>query len=775
MTSTSRPNKAALTDMLRHIPDGLVDAAFVVGLGMLGLVGLEPVYGGVAYLGVGTLGLLLGVAVTELARRWNSPLLAEFLVGLVVFVLVGGAVAVRGQSIAHVLPTLSTLRSLGHVGVYGWKELLTTAPPVGNTSHLLAIPYVIGLIAGVASQSIARRTSSLAWPLSGPVGLLAFGILFGTNNPVSLLLQGSVFTLGAVVWLTVRYRRTRRGTSRSLPRRLRAERAAMAAAVLVLAGAVAIVIGPRLPGSTSKRIVLSRYVLPPFEANRYPSPLGTVRDFVKGGPDYSTTLFTVKGAAPGSLITLAALNSYDGIVWGFAGGAAHQAASSADAFRRYGTTISASIGGAARTLQVRLGSLQGPWIPTSGDVTHIAFAGPNASALGAGFRYDAQTATAAEAVPLAAGELYTITEAAPPVPTTKQLAGAVAGPGTVSTAGAPAVVQSDASKWAGSATGTWARAMAIADHLLSSGYYSDGSAPSSGPNGPILSSPGHGAGRLAAFLEGGPLVGTHIVGDDEQYAATYALMLNSIAIPARVVFGAVVGKGGQVTGADVRAWVQVSLSGFGWVPIRASAFTPTRPASEVPPKQVPQASNSAAVQPPVASAVHPPLPGFVGGAAAAATSQFAHPHHKKASFPVWILYVATSVVAPLAALLAVRGLVGALKLRRRRRRRRMPSTAGQIAGAWAELVDQLHDMGKSLPAMATRSEQARLLDSSQATRLAWAADMAIFSPGVPSTGQVAEVWAATEELAADLRGQLGVRRRVRAGFSVRSLRRRRQH
>ncbi len=59
---------------------------------------------------------------------------------------------------------------------------------------------------------------------------------------------------------------------------------------------------------------------------------------------------------------------------------------------------------------------------------------------------------------------------------------------------------------------------------------------------------GHGAGRLATFLEG-----KQIIGDDEQYAAAMALLANAVGVPARVSLDGAVQPGGAVYGKDVRA------------------------------------------------------------------------------------------------------------------------------------------------------------------------------------------------------------------------------
>lgn len=747
---------------------GLIDAAFVVGLGVLGLLGFGAVYGGTSYLLVGLVGLVLGVAVAELARWWHKPVLAEVFVALVAFLLLGGAVAAPASALGGLIPTLGTLSALGHVGVYGWKELLTTAPPVGDSSDLLALPYIVGLIGGVAGQSAARRSRSAGWPLAGPVGILALGILFGAPHPVSLLAQGSGFAALALGWATLRYHRNRRvGVRRSV----NTFRAASAVALLAVAGLIAVAVGPHLPGSARKRVVLSSYVVPPFEANRYPSPLSEFRRYVPGGPASTGVLFTVTGAKAGSLVQIATMDTYDGVVWGFAAGSTSQASNnSADAFRRFGSTLPAGSPGTAETVNVRIGTLGGVWLPDISQATGIVFRGPAAATLASNFRYDTATGTAAEQVALQPGDAYTLHAIVPAQPTAKQLSAAASGDVTVAVTGVPAVVGTDANKWSSGASGAWGKVMAIASHLLRDGYFSNGSDPTAGANAPVLSAPGHGAGRLITFLEGGGLVGTHIVGDDEQYAAAFALMANAVGVPARVVLGAQVGSGGIVTGSDVHAWVEVSLAGLGWVPVSWQAFTPTRPAHEVPPTQQPQAASSNPVEPPVVSAVHPPLGAQANGSTANAASQFFHPRPAASHLPAWLIPLLASLLGPALVVGAVLGAIGGLKRRRRQRRRNARTPAAQIAGGWAELLDQARDHGWAVPANGTRREQAATLQDLDALPLARRADTAVFAPGDPSDSQVADFWAAVDHLVGSLRSNVGWRVRWRGRISLRSLR-----
>lgn len=114
---------------------------------------------------------------------------------------------------------------------------------------------------------------------------------------------------------------------------------------------------------------------------------------------------------------------------------------------------------------------------------------------------------------------------------------------------------------------TWAAVTAAAEFMRTSGAYSDGTSPSD-----ARYLPGHSAGRLTAFLTDPK----QIVGNDEQYAATFALVANQLGMPARVVLGAVVPEGGTVRGQDVHAWVEVHDASGEWLAVPSTVFMPDR-------------------------------------------------------------------------------------------------------------------------------------------------------------------------------------------------------
>lgn len=738
------------------ISTGAVDGCFVLILSALGIFGFRAVYGGSAYLVVGVTGIVLGIGVTELASRLRQPVLAEGVIAVLAFLLLGGAT----NTVRRIIPSGHTITALSHVGVYGWKELLTTAPPVGDSYNLLAIPYIVGLIAGVTGQSVARRTRLAAVPLVGPTAALVLGILFGARKPESVFLQGTLFGLLALVWVVLRFHRGRVVLSGSaVPR----SRVFMAAGLLVTVGLTAGFVGPMLPGSGRDRVVLSKYVSPPFDANQQPSPLAGFRQYVQEGPLHSASLFTVSGLPTGSHIRIATMDAYNGIAWGF-GADSQNPSASGDVFRRYGSTIQVQPSGQAVQYRVSVGEIGGVWLPEVGDISHVGFSGPSASALVNDFTYDTATETAAEPVGLNPGDTYTVSAFVPRTASPAELARASAGNVQIPDTGAPSVLQSDANSWSSGASGTYGRVMAIATHLHNSGFFSDGLEKTP------LSLAGHSNGRLTRFLEGGGLVGSEIVGDEEQYAATFALMANSIGVPARVVLGATIGTDGVVTGADVQPWVEVNLAGIGWQPIYAASFMDrSRKAQQTPPRPAPNQPSAAPVQPPVASALHAPLEGGLPGANSSSLSHFQQPVHRNWHVPAWLVALAIWLVVVLGAVGTFAGGVTVMKGRRRQRRRHAELPAMQVAGAWSELVDICRDLGVHVPLRSTRREQALSVSSADLSPLARRGDASIFGPGQPTSAEVREYWSAVDEMGQQLRDQRSRLNRVLARLSLRSL------
>lgn len=745
----------------------LTDAAFSFVLCGLGILGFKTTYGGTDYLLVGAIATAFGIALAYIANRLGQPVLGLAVVTVVVFFLFGGAVALRATAVDGVLPTLTTMHALSNASVSGWRDLLTTLPPVGASDHLLALPYVVGLLGGVTAMCIAGRSRRAATPLLAPVAVLAVGILFGTSKPAELFLQGSVFAAIALAWLATRQYRLRAPVGS----RGGAGRVTGAVALLACGCLGAQAVAAHLPFAHGhERVVLRTYTQPPFDPGAYPSPLAGFRQYI--GPTSKvvnastkvrlndTTLFTVAGLPAGTRIRIATTDAYSGLVWGF-DTAVSSYSTASDVFQRVGSVIPSTVNGATATATFTMGAYSDVWLPDAGYLTSVKFGGPNAATLVSSFRYDLVTGTGVALAPIKTGDTYQLHLVLPQVPDAKTLAAASPASTPLPIAGAPPQVATDAKQWSASATGAYSKLQALASHLIE-GAYSDGATPGNATASPVL--PGHGAARISAFLKADQLVG-----DGEQYATTMALMSNALGYPARVVFGAIPEADGTVKGKDVAAWTEVDFAGIGWIPIDATPPTSHVPHPQPPQQQQTQTNNQVVPPPPVAA----PPPVDNPGQASSDDKQLPKKAAPKASgskLPTWAVAGATYGGPPVLLLLLFIAMVLGIKWRRRRRRRKRGPSTTRVAGGWYEVVDKARDLGIAVPGKRTRREQATAIGDAHLRELARRADAAIFGLGTPASADVDSYWQQVSDALRRLKKTVGRWRRLRAALSLRSLR-----
>ena len=742
-----------------------VDASCLVGATAWALTPLLPVFGARAVLPAIVGGLLLGLALAVVGawRRWSA--LGVLAAVLVVYLVAGGALAAPTTTLRGVLPGAGTAAALARGIVTAWSQVVTLQPPLGSGGTLLVAPFVLALVGATVAVTLALRAArpgTAALAALVPVGVAVAAALLGTRTPpVPPAVTGTVLLVVLGGWAS-----WRAGLLR--PRRVLA--LALVLAVAVGAGAVG---GARLVDERP-RFVLRDEIVPPFDPNDYPSPLAAFRAFVK---DEDTVMFTVSGLPEGARIRLATLDRYDGVVWNVAGGGTAQASGE---FRRVGELIPTSAAGQRATIQVQVRALSGVWLPTVGRATGIDVAGADAS----GLRFNDATGAAVLTGGVHDGLRYTLDVVVPATPTVVALgatpAASVALPQAV---GEPSRIDSLAPQIARDAGNPAEVAQALSQWLVENGYFSHGL------SGEESSLSGHGAARLAGFLESDV-----IVGDGEQYAATMALLARSMGLPARVVLGFVPGSavGGdgtptvdadgavEVTGGDVQAWVEVAFAGYGWVP-----FDATPPAAKtVDPNPDPKPAD------PLPQVVQPPPPAQPDVAPpdddTAQPDSMPDPDPDR-GHPTWLVVLGWTGVgaAGLLVLLSPVLVIGALKVRRRRRRRRAPDPVTTVAGGWDEVMDAAVDLRRPPAPRATRREAARAVAASflaapserrapvatALVGLADRADRAVFRAGVPTPDEVGAFWAEVQRTATAMRASATRRERLRARYSTASLRR----
>ncbi|WP_210650209.1 transglutaminase-like domain-containing protein [Nocardioides sp. SYSU D00065] len=749
-----------------------LDIAFTVVLSAVALSAFGASFTGSAYLVVGMLGVVIAVTVTHLTRAAGWPLVSAVAICLVVFFLLGGPLCLRSLGDASMLPGASTLGRVADQAVFGWKDLLTTLPPVDGDGPLLVLPWLSGMVAGLVGLGLARLPVRRAWltallPVVGMTLVLSTAIVLGVRHPHSLVLQGSVFTALALAWLAIRARRasaTVQGGSTSYVRGVGA------LAMLALAAGVALPASALVAGDDDGRVIARNYVEPPFDIGRYPSPLAGFRKYVdlKGRSDstnvYDKTLLDIDGVPAGARVRFAAMDRYDGMVWGASDDALPGPAD--DSFQRVSSTIDNPVEGEEVEVTITLGEgWTGVWLPTVGALTSMEFETADARAKAEVFRYNLATSTAVVPTGLRPGDRYTFTAVQPDDELTARTVG--------SSEVAPlppeaAFIQGPTEKWTEDAgSDPMRRVLAAAEHLRTEGKYSDGIGRTE-----RIYVGGHSVWRLSDEFVNAP----QIVGNDEQYAATMALIANEIGVPARVVLGAVVPESGRVTGKEVSAWVELRAADGSWRTLPTEEFTPTTPPAD----QVPETNT------PMSGTVIPPPnpipPPSDAGEQSDADLKERKATRKKADeeedslipgVPSWIGVVVAYVGGPLLVVLLVLGAIVGIKAWRRHRRRSADSPSARFVGAWRELVDHARDLGQVVPLgpTVTRREQSLGIVSAQAGVLARRADSFVFGPEVPAVSAAATYWESIDAERRAMSQEVGRWQRLRAAISLRSLRR----
>ncbi|MFC7361898.1 DUF3488 and transglutaminase-like domain-containing protein [Nocardioides astragali] len=750
-----------------------VDIGFTLVLAAMALSALGTSFTGSSYLVVGLLGAVIAVTVTHLTRAAGWPIISAAVICLVLFFLLGGPLCLRSLGDSSVLPGASTLGRVADQAIFGWKDLLTTLPPIDGDGPLLVLPWLSGMLAGLVGLGLAHLPVRRAWlaavlPVLGMTAVLSGAILVGVRHPQSLLLQGSVFAGVALAWLAVRARRASaavQGGSTSYVR------AVGAVAMLALAAGVAFPASAVLAGDDDERAVARNWVEPPFDIGRYPSPLAGFRKYVdlKGRNDpsnvYDKTLLEVEGVEAGRLIRFATMDRYDGMVWGASDNALPGPAD--DSFQRVSSTIDNPVDGEEVEATVTLGEgWSGVWLPTVGALQSMTFETSDARAKAEVFRYNLATSTAVVPSGLQPGDRYSFTAVQPDDVLTPETVGSAE---TASLPPGAAFIQGPAEKWTEKAgTDPMDRVLAAAEHLKSEGRYSDGIGRTE-----RIYVGGHSVWRLSDEFVNAP----QIVGNDEQYAATMALIANEIGVPARVVLGAVVPEGGRVTGKEVQAWVELRAADGSWRTLPTESFMSTTPPAD----QVPETNT------PMSGTVIPP-PNPIPPPSDAGEQSDADLKERKATrknseedeeegiipgLPAWVGVVLTYVALPVLVVALLLGAVVGLKAWRRHRRRRADSASARFVGAWRELVDHARDLGQVVPLgpSVTRREQSVALVSAGATTLARRADNSVFGPRVPEDAAAATYWESIDAERRAMSREVTRWQRLRAAVSLRSLRR----
>ncbi len=729
-----------------------------------------PVYQDVAFFTMLSVTLAVGAAIALCGAFFHWPSIAVTGAVVAAYLVLGVPLAVPSEATGGVIPTGQGLTTLVTATWESWKQLVTISLPVGSYQALLVPPFILTLLSIVIGLSVALRAKHGELAAIPPVLLLAAGIMLGPGSsslPIALTLGLMALLLVWQVW----FRWQRRSVSIGMlaehtgvlvetprERRFAGVRTVVGAAViLVVAGIAGTAAAVVLPARSERQVVRTA-IEQPFDPRAYASPLSGFRNYLQPA-ESDQPMLTVSGLPADHRIRIATLDTYDGIVYSVG---TDQVSSASGSFTRVPYRLEQSgVDGTKHVISVTVRGYSGVWVPGSGQLQQISFTGGDTEALAGSFYYNDTSGTGAVTRGLRAGDAYTMDAVVKPQLTPAQLVTAQPGSASVPK---PVVVPDELAqtlqKYSSAQSTPGAKLAAALKGLAADGYISHGI----GPNEPVSRS-GHGADRITQLLTDDPMVG-----DQEQYAVTAALMARQLGFPARVVVGFVAPASAStetpvtLTGADISAWIEVQTRSAGWVTV-----DPTPPIRPIPPKQPDTPTQISRPQ----TNVLPPVDDTQGQRDEPPQAQIDNSDQNNPdpllatilailTIVGWTLLGIAVVSAPFLA------VIGA-KWRRRTLRRTALTSVDRISGGWREFADAAIDHGYDPPPAATRSEFARTIGGSRAAALASVADRAVFSPFAPSPEEADTVWRAVD----DLRHALGRRqsrwRRFVALISLRSL------
>jgi hypothetical protein len=734
-------------------------------------IALWPIYLNTAMIVMVVTATLLGSGLAILGAyfRWPAPILMG---GTVVgFLLFGVAVAVPSEAIAGVLPSAQGLVDLIAGVALGWKQLLTISLPVGQYQALLVPFFALTLVISVLSLTVALRAKHGDAAVVGPGILYLTATAFGSETAVLPYVSSLGLLAFLLLWIVWRrwYRRriaigllaTVADEGPEAPIELRADtrfvglRTLLAAIlILALAAGTSIAATTGLP-PIGTRNVLRTTTTQPFEPRNYSSPLSGFRTYWQT-PKTDDVLLTIRGLPKGARIRIAALDTYDGVVYTVGSAAVNPASGS---FNRVPFELEqAGASGTQAELTITDENYSGVWLPTVGQLKKISFIGTNSTALRDDFFYNDTSDTAVDVGKLSTGDSYTLDAIVPAEPSLAQLKNVNAGTAVVPPLGSlPAELSSTLNGYVAKATSQGAKLVAMITALKTDGYVSHGVGKEP------ASRSGHALDRINELL-----TDTRMIGDGEQYAVTAALMARELGFPARVVMGFVPETTGdgtiEIRGKDVSAWIEVDTAQYGWVTVDPNP--PVRAIPVVPPKDPNQVAQPETVVPPAATLLNPAEPQPVPD-----TQQHNTPPPNAFLIGLvavletigWVLLVILVLLSPFLLILIA-------KSRRRKLRRRAPGALAQISGGWQEFEDSVLDHGLEPPRAATRSEVAHTVGGTRTAVLAAVADRATFGPDDPDDSEAELVWRSVEELTTALDSGRTRWQRLTARLSLRSLR-----
>lgn len=681
-----------------------IDLLAIVVLTGIAISGLWPTFAGYRWLIVAAVGAGIGMgwALLVITVRLGLDIVLESMV--VPYFLTAGGVALGAAGLFLGIPDAEVVNRVLSGTLTSWRALVETAPPVDSSGAVLLIPYALTYFLCCTATAMALRSRRAALPVVPLFLMLGVVLFLGFPQAFSVVLQGVAFGGVALAWIGHRGMRIEAG--RRADPSLGVVPFGRVVSALIVVGVVATATLPFLDSIAPDRRLVLRETVTPYDSAYIETPLSAFRRFRDQGPGVydnlaDRKLFRVRGAATGERVRVAVLDRYDGKRWYAANDTS--ATDFSDRFLRVSSRIDNPAAGEEQLFTFFIRSKWDlPWVPTIGAMQAFEFYDDYASDRLPDLRYNRATDTALLPGGLDVREDYVIsaipvadrlTEKNKPWPT----------PDT-ELQDAAQFLDIPAQAWSIGAKTDMQAVFKVAERLRMRGRYSDGA---------------YGwetqfeAGQDSLRLDEGFVNAPAMVGNDEQYAATMALLANRLGVPARVAVGTELNKNGVIKGKHLDAWVEIRVADGSWRVLETSEFmghrAPKRSDAKLAPVRLPPERQN---QPRPSQEPEPEEQPEL--------QEQPKQEQPDEPLPRWPLFLL--IPASFAAIPVAKGV-------RRRRRRSAPVASAAYLGGWEELLDTARDLGIAVPPASTRPAQARALGISP--KLAREADVAVFTPTEP--------------------------------------------
>ena len=638
---------------------------------------------------------LLAVGAAQLAGAWSGWIaLPVFIVAALLPVALVPAAVKLGLPLGWVVAALAALTVLGAylaTAATGGglltalldavPRLLTAPRPAPATPDLLMPGAVLAMILGLwVGARVCWDGALIAAPVGAAILYTGAALLTAGATDRYGVTAGGLLLLTVAGWIL----------------QPRSASAGPAVSAMACCAGVALLAG-LLP--LTNAFEPRRLVTPPALTIAEPSPMSRLATWSQQG---DVELLRVRGDR--RPVTLVTLPEFTGVTWRASG-----------TYRPLGTVEEPALPAGQRRIavdsEIRVGALEGPWLPSVGSTTEVSLNGVSV---------DPESGSAAIRDGLRAGLRYRI-QGAPDAPTPEdiQSAGVPDAARYLATPGLPWQLAEYARQITHNAATPYEQAVAI-EYAVRNGRRFDHSVPT-----------GSSYARLTTFLAGTNESGAQ-AGTSEQFAAAFAVLARAAKLPTRIVVGFQPSERAPdgmlvARGRNAMAWPEVYFTGWGWqsfqpTPVSGAAVSLADNAAKQQVLARLAERSAAGVQPnepaPTLDAPAPPRP-------PAAPEVLAAPGIGASALFLFASVVLVALMVPFALLATARGF-------RRARHRR----AGPL-GAWSEVLDLLVLLGrpapKDQPAPETASSLAVLVPLGSAYHpaawLAWNADLVAFGPG----------------------------------------------